>query len=105
MSDSLEQLRQAVDEVDRQLLTLLAHRQALVRQVGLLKQRSGAPVHVPARAQEVFERRKEWGAAQGLSPSFIEALWHMVHTESCRIQQEVIDRINLPRLNSSRDDR
>ncbi|MFM7204038.1 MAG: chorismate mutase [Myxococcota bacterium] len=104
MSESLEQLRQAVDDVDRQLLTLLAHRQVLVRQVGLLKQLTGAPVHVPSRAQEVFERRKEWGAAQGLSPSFIEALWHMVHTESCRVQQEVIDRLNQHRPHPSRDD-
>lgn len=87
-------IRQQLDDIDHQLLTLLRERQGLVEQIGAIKQQTQAPVVQPERAAQVFEARRAWADAMGLNPDFVEALWHVIHTESCRVQQAVIDRLN-----------
>lgn len=89
----MQHIREQLDAVDHQLLALLKERQALVEQIGVIKHATQAPVVQPARAQQVFEARRAWAEAMGLDADFVEALWHVIHTESCRVQQLVMDRL------------
>jgi chorismate mutase/prephenate dehydratase len=52
----LQPLREAIDEVDRRLVELLAERARLAQQVGILKQQAAAPVYRPERESEVLRR-------------------------------------------------
>ena len=51
----LEKLRSRVDQIDRQILDLLATRQALAKEIGEEKARSGLEVVDLAREQAVIE--------------------------------------------------
>jgi chorismate mutase-like protein len=49
-------LREQIDAVDRQILSLLRQRLELVYQVGEVKRAHVAPIHDPAREREMLER-------------------------------------------------
>ncbi|WP_246749655.1 chorismate mutase, partial [Vibrio cholerae] len=49
MAVELNQLRDQIDEVDKQMVELLARRLALVEQVGQVKSRYGLPIYAPDR--------------------------------------------------------
>ncbi|MGF1531585.1 MAG: prephenate dehydratase [Puniceicoccaceae bacterium] len=53
---TLEKLRDAIDEVDAELVALLNRRVELAAEIGHLKGKTGGPIFVPAREREVFDR-------------------------------------------------
>ncbi|MCL2329779.1 MAG: chorismate mutase, partial [Phycisphaerae bacterium] len=55
---SLEELRQQIDAVDRELVALLNRRAEIVVQVGKLKMAEGTPIYAPDRERAVLERIK-----------------------------------------------
>lgn len=56
MDEQLKPLRDAIDAVDRQLVTLLNERARLAQQVGRVKQSANAPVYRPEREAEVLRK-------------------------------------------------
>ena len=50
----LQELRNQIDQTDRELVALFERRNALTTQVGELKSKSGKPVFDPEREQEVI---------------------------------------------------
>lgn len=56
MSESLDDLRQHIDSLDKQLVTLLGRRADLVRKIGHLKAEAGNPVFDPGRERDVLAR-------------------------------------------------
>lgn len=54
MSKTLAELRTGIDQVDRELLTLLNRRAALANEVGELKRAEGSPVFRPEREAQVI---------------------------------------------------
>ena len=52
----LEALRHRIDEVDRRLIEVLSDRARIVVEIGRAKGRSGDPIYVPHREQEVLAR-------------------------------------------------
>lgn len=56
MAATLEELRQAIDRLDEQILPLLNQRAALAIEIGRIKKWDGTPLHVPSREREVIDR-------------------------------------------------
>jgi chorismate mutase / prephenate dehydratase len=54
VDDPLNELRQAIDDVDRRLVALLSERARLAQQVGRVKDAADAPVYRPEREAEVL---------------------------------------------------
>ena len=50
------ELRERVDEVDRELIRALNERARIVQEIMALKARSGAPVYDPKREEEILRR-------------------------------------------------
>lgn len=74
--DALSNIRSAIDNIDRELIRLLAQRQRLVEKAGRLKLKGDkdaveASDHV---AQVIANRRKE-ALELGLSPDVAEGVW------------------------------
>jgi len=82
----LEDLRQAIDHIDKQIVSLLAERQAVVKQVTEIKKSRHLPVYHPAREEDLISSRRTQGAAAGLSPDFIEELYRVILRQS-RVEQ------------------
>jgi chorismate mutase/prephenate dehydratase len=87
----LEELRAALDRVDRRLVEALAERQDLVREITALKSAGGeTPLRDRAREEEILTRLGELGASLGLDRHFVKRLFQEVLEQSVRRQQEAL---------------
>lgn len=50
----IEDLRERIDALDRQLVTLLSERAACALDIGRLKEKAGLPIYQPVREAEVL---------------------------------------------------
>ncbi|GJH42719.1 bifunctional chorismate mutase/prephenate dehydrogenase [Pasteurella canis] len=80
--DVLKELRAQIDQVDRELLQLLAQRLDLVKQVGEVKHKHGLPIYVPEREMDMLTARRLEAEALGVSADLIEDVLRRVMRES-----------------------
>ncbi|MDC8831543.1 bifunctional chorismate mutase/prephenate dehydrogenase [Alteromonas gilva] len=85
-AQQLSELRLGIDELDSQLIELMARRAELTCQVGELKAKTGMPIYVPEREAEMLEARKQQAEALGVSSSLIEDLLRRIMRESYHLQ-------------------
>ena len=71
----LEQLRTEIDEIDTQLLDLLAKRQLVVTKVGEFKQKHSIQVFDAAREEYLYKFHRRLSAKYNLSFDFIKDLF------------------------------
>lgn len=71
-------LRALLDAVDRDILELLARRQALVAEVATSKRGVGRPIRDLAREREVLEERKARARELGLPDGTVESVWRLL---------------------------
>lgn len=82
----LEMLRREIDEIDRDIVGLLAARMELSRKIGAHKRSKNISIFQPARWSEVVRSRSELGRAKGLSEDFLQEIFQRIHEESIRQQ-------------------
>ena len=80
--EQLAELRAQIDQLDQELLQLLAKRLDVVHKVGEVKQRHGLPIYVPQREIEMLQRKREAAEQLGLSPDLIEDILRRIMRES-----------------------
>ncbi|OOR99997.1 bifunctional chorismate mutase/prephenate dehydrogenase [Haemophilus paracuniculus] len=78
----LAPLRDQIDQVDQQLIQLLAKRLALVSEVGKVKHQHGLPVYAPDRETAMIEARRQEAEKQGVPADLIEDVLRRVMRES-----------------------
>jgi chorismate mutase len=90
MATDLTALRQIIDGIDDRILDLLADRIAVAERVAAHKRATGIAVRLPDRIEAVKARCAERGAARGLDPAYIRALWTVIIEETCRLEERLI---------------
>ena len=85
----LEELRDSIDKVDRDLIDILVKRFDLVEKIGEFKEDQGLTVFQIKRWNEIFKSRKKWGKNKKLDINFIEELYKLIHIASIKIQTEL----------------
>lgn len=85
----ISRVRRHIDQIDRQIVRLLARRQALSMEIGKVKQARGLPVHIPGREGELLEVVKDEAAHLGVDIAHVETLFELVLAESRRLQHEM----------------
>jgi chorismate mutase len=91
----LEQLREQIDEVDRELIEVITRRMNLVAQVGEYKKSNNLTVFQIERWKKVFKTRAEWAQAMNLNPEFVKEVFKLIHTESINKQTEIMEGTKL----------
>jgi prephenate dehydrogenase len=71
----LDNVRNELDALDRQLVALLARRFEIGREAARLKRALGIPVHDPAREEQVILQAREWARTAGLPADDVETLF------------------------------
>ena len=71
---SLEEIREGMDVLDRQIIALLVRRVAYVKAAAKFKT-SAASVAAPERVQKVLDTRREWAEQAGLDGEIIRGLY------------------------------
>ncbi len=82
MAEELNTLREQIDELDKQMIALLAHRLTLVEQVGEVKSRYGLPIYVPEREASMLASRRAEAQSQGVPAQLIEDILRRTMRES-----------------------
>jgi chorismate mutase / prephenate dehydratase len=77
MSDSLASLRDKIDALDRQLLTLLNERARVAEAVGEIKRQEGSPFFRPDRAAKVLEKISDANPGPLLN-QHVTAIWREI---------------------------
>ncbi|KAA8996202.1 bifunctional chorismate mutase/prephenate dehydrogenase [Affinibrenneria salicis] len=82
MVAELTALRDQIDQVDKELLALLARRLQLVAEVGEVKSHYGVPIYAPERETEMLASRRKEAEALGVPADLIEDVLRRVMRES-----------------------
>jgi len=80
--DNLKVLRDEIDGIDSQLVTLLAKRLAVTTRVGELKSAEGMPIFAPEREIALISKRREQAEQSGLSGDLIEDILRRLMRDS-----------------------
>ena len=88
--ENLENLRHKIDEVDLELLNLLARRMRLAENIGKYKRRNNIAILQTARWSEILDKATAQGRERGLSHEFVEKFLSAVHQESIAHQTIVM---------------
>ncbi|MDH2925455.1 bifunctional chorismate mutase/prephenate dehydrogenase [Nicoletella semolina] len=78
----LEPIRKKIDQLDQQLIQLLATRLSLVAEVGKIKHQHGLPIYAPEREAAMLNARRAEAQEQGISADLIEDVLRRVMRES-----------------------
>lgn len=82
----LTPLRQQMDDIDHELLRLLAQRMELSRQIATIKHESQMTVYQSKRWEAVMDDRLNLASQLGLNADFIRDILECIHGESLKVQ-------------------
>ncbi len=88
----LEDLRDQIDEVDDQIVTLLAERMHIARLIGEYKFNHNIAVLQPERWEEIVRTRTLSGVEKKLTEQFILSLYTLIHKESIYQQTQQMEK-------------
>ncbi len=88
LQERVRELREQVDEVDRELIRFLNERARIVQEIMTLKVESGAPVYDPKREEEILRRVVE----QNTGPIYDSAMRDIFELILHRIRDLEIQR-------------
>ena len=91
-TEGITALRQQIDELDNQLIELLAKRMRVCREIGQYKKEHNMTVLQAARYNEILDKRGAQGVLCGMSSEFTSKVFEAVHEESVRQQMDIINK-------------
>lgn len=89
--EHIDHLRHEIDELDNELLNLLARRMQVVKGIGRYKKRNNIAILQTERWNEILEKAVAQGVAKGLSPGFVAVMLKAIHQESINHQHSIMN--------------
>ena len=86
--DGIGLLREQIDELDNELVALLAKRQGLSNEIGDWKIGHNMPILQSGRYREMIDRLSALARTQGLDPAYVTSIMETIHRESIRQQMK-----------------
>ena len=87
----LTELRQQIDEIDRELVSLFIKRMNCAAGVAEYKKEHNMPVLQTQRYDEIINERGALAEEIGLNPEFVKSVLRAIHEESVHVQVKVIN--------------
>ena len=91
-TEGIRQLRSQIDDVDNELMNLLAKRMRICREIGVYKKEHNMTVLQATRYNEILEKRGAQGSLIGIAPECIAHIFELIHEESVRQQLEIVNQ-------------
>ncbi len=89
VTEDLESWRANIDELDEELLTLLAKRMGVSRKIGKYKKEHGMPVLQSRRYNQLLSNCSDVGKKLELNESFVKRIMKIIHEESVKLQLDL----------------
>lgn len=93
-SEILQAYRRQIDDLDHQILELMARRMSMVEQIGWLKKENDITVLQIRRWHAIYKDRMIRGKDLNLDAAFIKKVLELVHKESIDIQTRIMNQDN-----------
>lgn len=91
-TESLNALRQQIDEMDNNLMELLTKRMRISREIASYKKEHNMAVVQTTRYSEILDKRAAQGVLCGMDADFIKNIYELIHEESVRQQMEHMNK-------------
>ena len=91
-TENLSQLRSQIDEIDNDIINLIAKRMRVSREIGIYKKEHNMPILQETRYEEILEKRSALAETLGMDRKFIKQVVVAIHEESVRQQVEIINK-------------
>jgi 4-amino-4-deoxychorismate mutase len=90
--EKLSIFRKELDELDAQLMEILARRFEVCRRVALYKAEMNIPMMQPERVAQVKQRAGDRAVAAGLDEQFGIALYSLIIDQACKLEDQIIEQ-------------
>ena len=90
--DTLTSLRKDIDELDNELIDLLAKRMRISRKIGEYKKEHDMAIVQTRRYSEILDKRSAQGTLKGIESECIKSIFEHIHEESVRQQMDIINK-------------
>ncbi len=91
-TESLTELRRQIDEIDNELLAILAKRMRISKEIGQYKKEHNMSVLQTGRYDEILQKHLAAAVNLGIHPDFIKIVFEAIHEESVRLQVELVNQ-------------
>ena len=91
-TEGIHELRKQIDELDNNLMDLLAKRMRVCREIGQYKKEHNMTILQTGRYNEILDKRGAQGSLCGMDPEFVKEIFEHIHEESVRQQMEIINQ-------------
>ena len=91
-TESINQLRKQIDELDNHLMDVLTKRMRISREIAEYKKLHNMTVVQTTRYSEILDKRAAQGSLCGMSPDFVRDIYEHIHEESVRQQLEIMNK-------------
>lgn len=89
--NKLESLRGRIDDIDHEIMEVLAQRMGIVRQIGQYKKENKVTALQINRWAQIMEDRSRLAEKLNLDDAFVKSLFQLIHEDSVRQQSEIMD--------------
>lgn len=90
-TENITMLRKQIDEIDNNLIELLAKRMRVSREIGQYKKEHGMTILQTARYSEILDKRGAQGSLLGIAPECVKSIFEAIHEESVNQQMKIIN--------------
>lgn len=97
-NSQLDELRHHIDEIDEQIIQLIAKRMNIAREIGEHKKDNNIAILQMSRWQDVLDRRMTYAQSKGLSTKFTKGYLQEIHNESIRQQTAIMNETELEKV-------
>ncbi|PWY57625.1 chorismate mutase [Legionella qingyii] len=84
---TLEELRKKIEQTDANLIEILAKRQELSKQIGILKSKEGKKITDHSREKQLFEYYEHLSKQYHLQEEFINRVFKIIISNSRKVQK------------------
>jgi chorismate mutase len=92
----IEALRAEINEIDQQIIDLIARRQRLAGRIALVKTNEGLSIHDEKRTREVLENAFNEAVEKNINPVYVQKIFTLLIEMSEEKQRECSGDGNLP---------
>jgi len=91
-TEDINHLRRQIDEMDNDLMDLLAKRMRVCREIGMYKKEHNMTVVQQTRYNEILHKRGMEAEQCGMAADFIAQMFELIHVESVRQQMNIVNK-------------
>jgi chorismate mutase / prephenate dehydrogenase len=86
----LQEIRKNLDQLDKEMLSILAKRMNLIPKVAEFKRQNNIPRYQPEREKAVLESKRKLAEEMSLNPDLVEDIYKRIIQDAHRIEKDIM---------------